>query len=147
MRIFQKLGFVIGAFLMMGCVSFPTKQLSFDVSDEPFPVMLTPVENPGVTKKFEFNAGYSTEQSASSMTNNGITFTNSFSMARNDELPVSQQLQNLFVQDPTWLEITDLHLEVHRFDMFFLSSSLEKVNYVTHVSIETPYQPRQDGQK
>ncbi|NNM55087.1 MAG: hypothetical protein HKM05_10240 [Spirochaetales bacterium] len=147
MRIFQVLGLAMGAFLVMGCVSFPTKQLSFDLTDEPMPVMLTPVENPGVTKKIELDAGYSSISATSSETENETTVTNSISMEGNNGRPLSEQLQNRFIQAPLWFEVSDLHLETHRFVLLLLASNIDKLNYVTHVSLEAPYQPYRDGQK
>jgi hypothetical protein len=123
--------------LLTGCATFPTQQVSLDLSQQTVPVMLTAVKNPGATKTFALEAGFAQSSMSSSSTQNGVTTTMSMNEAHDTSKPLAVQVQNLFIQDPAWVQVGSLDLTVLRTDLI-LYGSLETISYTTNLGLLVP---------
>jgi hypothetical protein len=124
--------------IIISCASFPTQQLSFDLSKETVPVMLTPVKDPGKTKIFQLSASYASSMMTSSSHSGSSTVTQTMSESHNENQSLSVQAQNLFIQDPLWIQVSNLDLSVFRSDVSYLFGSFEKIKYTTNLEFQVP---------
>jgi len=134
----KNIGFGLAALLLLaGCATFPTQQVSVDLSAQTIPVMLTPVKDPGATKTFDLESGYSMSSMSSSQTNNGVTTTTSMSEAHDTAKPFSVQMQNLFIQEPAWMQVGNLDLTVVR-TVIVAYGSIDNIEYTAHLGLIAP---------
>ena len=140
-RFFMKLRLVVLSILVIafftGCASFPTQQLSFDVTTEKMPVMLTPIDSNSTMKSFDFAASYMSEKSITNKSTNGGSISNSSYMEQKENYPVAKQLHQNFIQDPNFVVVKSLSVSINQFDFSF-GGSYETLKYTTALSVACP---------
>ena len=137
MKIRIILVFLVTMCLLSGCNSFPTKQLSLNLSNVSEPVMLTAIQNSEKTKSFDFSAGYSSKSVSSSNSNGNVTTTSTVSDSHNENEELAKQLANIFIQEPEWILISSLSLNAKRTTIQFVGA-YDAINYKTNITILSP---------
>jgi len=123
--------------LLFSCSTFPTEQLSFDVSQSKIPVMLTKVAGDSVIKEFNFEAGYSHASITSqNRTYGGGSATTTLSASADTSKPIKQQLGNFFIQDPAWAYVNGLSISDDHSVFNFLVVGIDKYDYDTALRLD-----------
>lgn len=128
---------VLALATLASCATFPTKQLTLDLTGETVPIMLTKAVSSGKVKKLDFESGYSASSMSVSSTNNGVTTSMSMSDSRNENKPLAFQLTNTLVQEPRWIGVDRLEL-MNSYSLLLLVGSIEKTSYTMNLTIAIP---------
>ena len=104
---------IITSILIVSCQTFPTEQLSLNLSDEKQPIMLNKEITPQKTKSFDFKAGY-TSQSLTSANSGGYGGSTTVTESHTTNDNFSKQLNNIFIQNPEWILVSSLYINAKR---------------------------------
>ena len=69
----MKIGLMLLSVFFVSSCMFPTKQLMFDLSDQPMPIMLSGVGSMGQTRLLSFTSGYSSASVTSTRVSGGVS--------------------------------------------------------------------------
>jgi hypothetical protein len=103
--------------------TFPKGQLTLDLSNEIVPVSYNQVEKSVKTRTFSYEAGYQSRSVSSSSSNGKTTATVTVTMSSNQNSPIGNQMQAIFINDPEWAAISSLVFSVDLFTGFGASST------------------------
>ncbi|MBN2735548.1 MAG: hypothetical protein JXR70_01115 [Spirochaetales bacterium] len=124
--------------ILGGCASFPSDQLTLDLTKETIPVMLNTNSSSEPTKIFEFESGYAsasaTTSSSSRYNGQSVSVSVTAIASTNINKPLNFQLHNTFVQNPAWISVSDLFLYAN----VFKTINSSKVQYLLVLNIEVP---------
>jgi hypothetical protein len=141
MKRFHWFFLIIFSSIIFGCSSFPSKQLSFDLTKETIPVMFNQEIGSETVKSFIFEASYSkvimTSQGKNN-NNNGGTGTSTMMLDQNVNKPIGEQIGNIFIQNPLWMSVSKFEILDDHSIKNFLFVSVDKLTYKTTVELQTP---------
>ncbi len=103
--------------------NFPKDQLTLDLANEIVPVSYNPIEKSVKTRTFSYEAGYQSRTASSSASNGKTTATVTVTMSANQNSPIGNQMQAIFINDPEWAAISSLVFSVDLFTGFGSSST------------------------
>lgn len=137
MKHFHRTAVVLSVLVLLAsCSTFPTKQLSFDVSQDKVPVMLTDVAGGSKTKEFTFDAGYESETVTSQ--NKYSQGTTTVSLSQDTSKPLAVQLDNFFIQDPEWIYVKNLSISDDHTVFNFAFVGIDRADYTTSLQLDAP---------
>lgn len=131
MRI-RLLGMFAVSLLLVSCGTFPSRQLSLDVSDETVPVMLSEPQPEGSAHAMSFESGYNSVSVTRGSTYGGATTTTTTTVSADLNKPLDTQLVNVLVQEPGWIYVTSLTLTTDQTEAIWFSS----VSYILGLDLE-----------
>ncbi|MFA6504472.1 MAG: hypothetical protein WCT14_00145 [Treponemataceae bacterium] len=126
--------FVLCSFFI-GCATFPSNQISFDLSNNTIPVMLNTQKTEVKTKTFSLISAYT--KNVISIAGNKNQPNATIANDNNEGEPLNKQLNKLFIQDPKWMMADKIDLSVSR-NFIFIVGSIDKIRYQTALDIKTP---------
>ncbi|MBN1410401.1 MAG: hypothetical protein JW969_06120 [Spirochaetales bacterium] len=120
--------------LSISCATFPSDQLTFDMTGQTMPIMLnkdTPSEN---IKTFKFESGFALRSVTHVSSSNGNSTSSTATLTADINKPLQFQMNNLFLQEPAWIYVTDLSLYTRRYDSITVTS----IKYLLELEIIAP---------
>ncbi len=122
---------VAASVCLAACSSFPSEQLSLDLTKETIPVMLNTVKTKDAVRTLSYTAGYSSSTNTFSNSRLSVTVTDS----QNNNNPLGKQLQNTLIQAPNYLLISNLDLTTSRINSIF---GFDRTNYTINMDADLP---------
>lgn len=120
--------------LLVSCESSPRPNLTLDLAGVETPVMLSPVEDAGKSLSVSFESGYSSQSVTATTSYGGRPASATIIVNRDIQRPLKDQLMPTLLQDPDWLAVDFLALDVKS----VLGMSWSSDEYLLRLGLRAP---------